>query len=249
MRSTTAADYQFIPRPVAAMAKDFPSGHLVVRHSHPRAQLLYAVEGLLSATTATGAWATPKGHALLIPPHVEHEVVMHGQVAVRTAYLTREAACVPEDGRCRVLKVSGLLHAALVALCEEPPIYDEAGRGGHLAALVIDEIARAPDAALALPLPQEPRLKALCRGLIEHPSGVADIEVFADRAGMSRRTCTRHFRDETGMSFGAWLRRMRAHAALAVAARGEPMRKAATAVGYRDPRALQSMMRRTMGPG
>src|SRR3712207_677244 len=122
MRSTQAADYQDVPRPVAVMAKDFASGSTTGRHSHPRAQLLYATAGLMIAATENGTWAVPAGHALLIPPEVIHEVTMHGEVAMRTAYLTAAALAVPPV--CHVLRVSALLDAALVALADEPVLYD-----------------------------------------------------------------------------------------------------------------------------
>src|SRR5260370_12697026 len=44
-RSTNRDDYQRVPRPVAAMAKDFPTGFVIAPHSHPRAQLIYAADG------------------------------------------------------------------------------------------------------------------------------------------------------------------------------------------------------------
>jgi hypothetical protein len=153
MRSLQADDYQDVPRPVAVMAKDFASGSTTGRHSHLRAQLLYATAGLMVATTENGTWVVPAGHALLIPPGVVHDVAMHGAVAMRTAYLTVTALAGPLSV-CRVLRVSALLDAALVALSDEPVLYDPAGRGGHLAALVLDELTRAPDTPFALPLPR-----------------------------------------------------------------------------------------------
>ena len=62
MRSTRADDYQDVPRPVAVMAKDFPAGATTGRHSHPRAQLLYATTRLMGATAEGGTWAVPAGH-------------------------------------------------------------------------------------------------------------------------------------------------------------------------------------------
>ena len=58
-RSTNREDYQRVPRPVAAMAKDFPSGHTIAPHRHARAQLVYAVAGVMRVTTARGAWIVP----------------------------------------------------------------------------------------------------------------------------------------------------------------------------------------------
>jgi AraC-like DNA-binding protein len=244
LRSTIAGDYQDVARPVAVMAKDFAPGAATGWHSHPRAQLLHATAGLMMASTARGTWVVPVGHALLIPPGLEHNIDMHGPVAMRTAYLSPEAVAAPLEC-CRVLWVTALLRAALLALAEEPALYDATGRGGHLAAIVLDEIARAPDASYALPMPGDARLRRMCRALIDDPSLDRDIDAWAIEVGMSRRSLTRRFRDETGLSFGAWRRRARLLAALARQANGETLRDIAPGVGYADPRALDEMMKRT----
>ncbi|PWC41911.1 helix-turn-helix transcriptional regulator [Azospirillum sp. TSO22-1] len=245
MRSTLADDYQDVPRLVAVMAKDFPPGAATGRHTHPRAQLLYATAGLMVATTEGGTWAVPTGHALLIPPGVMHDVAMHGAVSMRTAYLAPEALTAAPPA-CRVLRVSPLLDATLVALAGEPTLYDLAGRGGHLAALVLDEIARAPDTPFALPLPRDPRLRRLCRALIDDPGLDGGIDAWAEDVGMSRRTLTRRFRTETGLSFGAWRRRVRLLAALTRQAQGGALHEVTAAVGYSSPRAFRAMVQRTM---
>ena len=176
-----------------------------------------------------------------------HDVAMHGAVAMRTAYLAPEALATAPPA-CRVLRVSALLDAALVALADEPILYDLAGRGGHLAALVLDEIGRAPDTPLAPPLPRDPRLRRLCRALIDDPGLDGGIDAWAEEVGVSRRTLTRRFREEAGLSFGAWRRRVRLLEALTRQARGVALHEVTTAVGYGSPRAFRAMMRRTLGP-
>ena len=48
MRSIYAKDYQDIPRPVAAMTRDYEPGSGGRRHQHRRAQLLHAISGTMS---------------------------------------------------------------------------------------------------------------------------------------------------------------------------------------------------------
>jgi AraC-like DNA-binding protein len=247
MRSIRAEDYQEVPRAVAVMPKSFAAGSHTDRHFHPRAQLLYATAGLMMATAEDGTWVVPEGHALWIPPRLPHAVAMHGAVSMCSAYLAVEAlAGFPT--RARVIEVSPLLAAALVALTREPVLYDEAGRGGHLAALVLDEIARAPETKLTLPLPGDPRLRRVCLGLIGDPAAAFDLDAWAERAGLSRRTLTRGFRRETGMSFGQWRARARVVRALALAADGQAPRQVATAVGYRSIQALRGRTGKLVGP-
>ncbi|GJD76064.1 helix-turn-helix domain-containing protein [Methylobacterium goesingense] len=246
MRSIRAEDYQAVPRAVAVMPKTFTAGSRTDRHHHPRAQLLYATAGLMMATAEDGTWVVPEGHALWIPPGLPHAVVMHGDVAMCSAYLAVEAiAGFPV--RARVIEVSALLAAALVALTGEPVLYDEAGRGGHLAALVLDEIAKAPETRLTLPLPRDARLRRICLGLIDNPAFALDLDAWADQAGLSRRTLTRGFRRETGLSFGQWRARARVVRALALAADGRAPRQVATSVGYRSLQALRGRTEALIG--
>ena len=63
-RSTDPDDYQALPRPVAAMAKPFPSGFEIAPHEHARDQLLYAVAGVMRIETETEAWIVPPDRAV-----------------------------------------------------------------------------------------------------------------------------------------------------------------------------------------
>ena len=243
MRSIRAEDYQDVPRAVAVMPKNYAASSRIAPHSHPRAQLLYATAGLMMATAEDGTWVVPEGHALWIPPRLTHAVAMHGAVAMCSAYLSVEAVR-GFPTRARVIEVSALLAASLAALGAEPVLYDEAARGGHLAALVLDEIQRAPETKLTLPLPSDPRLRRVCLGLIEAPATAFDLDAWADRSGLSRRTLTRRFRRETGLTFGQWRARARVVRALALAADGWTPRQVAASVGYRS---IQALRERTKG--
>ena len=72
-RSTDPLDYQTVPRSVAAMAKGFPSGFHIARHSHTRDQLLWSVSGTMRVRTDTEAWIVPPDRAVYLPAAVEHE--------------------------------------------------------------------------------------------------------------------------------------------------------------------------------
>jgi AraC-like DNA-binding protein len=241
-RSTNASDYQEVERPVAVMAKDFASGEATSPHSHPRGQLLYAVKGIMVARTAEGAWIVPPRHALWIPPETVHATEMRAAVAMRTVYI-RDAEANAISTCCKVIAVSALLREAILALLEEPVLYCEEGRGGVLAKLIVGEIASAAAAEFELPLPADKRLAGICGALIENPSLAFDIDGWADRAGVSRRTLTRKFREETGLSFGVWRRRLRALSAAALMSEGAKPDVAARKSGYGSASALIAMMR------
>ncbi len=245
-RSTIAADYQDIARSVSIMAKDFQPGAQTGWHSHLRHQMLYAVSGLMTAQTERGSWIVPAGFALWIVCGTNHNIEMPGAVSMRTVYVSGDVPTdLPEE--CCVFDVSELLKATVLALLDEPLLYDIEGRGGHLEALLLDEVSRASATPFSLPMPRDARLARLCRTLADDPGVDLDLDAWADRIAMSRRTLTRHFRVQTGMSFAAWRRRLRLLEAAALCAQGESLSKVCARLGYQSLSSFRAMARREFG--
>src|SRR5438105_4317587 len=57
---------------VSGIAADFEHGHRLGRHRHRRAQLVYAVEGVMTVDTDAGLWVVPPLRALWVPAGVVH---------------------------------------------------------------------------------------------------------------------------------------------------------------------------------
>jgi AraC-like DNA-binding protein len=245
-RSLDPADYQRVPRPVAAMAKDFPDGHHIAPHSHERAQLIFAAEGVMMVTTPEGSWAVPPQRAVWMPAGVRHEIRMAGAVAMRTLYVRTDAAARLPGG-VRVIAVSSLLRELILRACALPVLYDESGPPARVIALILDEIAALPTLALDLPMPRDPRLGRICRALRADPGSPRTLEDWAHAAGASSRTLARLFSKETGSSFAAWRQQARLLAAVARLAAGQPITQIALDLGYESPSAFTAMFRRAFG--
>ena len=94
-RSTNPDDYQNVPRAVAAMAKEFPSGFEIAAHSHARDQLLYAITGVMRVRTDSEAWIVPPDRAVFLPAGTRHTVGIRGSLEMRTLYIANGAAGLP----------------------------------------------------------------------------------------------------------------------------------------------------------
>ncbi|MGH7122929.1 MAG: AraC family transcriptional regulator [Stellaceae bacterium] len=245
-RSTNRDDYQRVPRPVAAMAKDFPSGFLIAPHSHPRAQLIYAADGVMRVISPLGAWVVPPFRAVWIPAGIEHEVRMSGPVAMRTLYVDPRAA-PPALTACTVIEVAPLLRALILRAVEEPIEYDEHGAAGLVMVLILAELARATAVPLRIPLPSDARLGALCRALLDDPAEGATLDDWAERVGASARTLARLFQRETGMGFTQWRQQVRLAEAVGRLAKGDSVAEIADDLGYSSASAFTAMFRRTLG--
>jgi AraC-like DNA-binding protein/quercetin dioxygenase-like cupin family protein len=247
VRNTRVIHHEDTPRDVVITGNDYPPHCVLPRHAHKRGQLLYAATGVVTVITGEGSWVVPPRRALWIPAGVVHEVRMSGAAVCTLSAYVRDQACAQLPARCRVIGVSLLLHALLLDAVDLPAEYTLDGRDGRVMALLLDEIAAMPTLALNTPLPRDPRLARLCRALIGAPALEIDIDAMALKAGMSRRSFTRVFRQQTGMSFGAW----RQHACLLVALTrlggGESITQVAIDLGYSSASAFTAAFRRVLG--
>lgn len=235
-----------VDRPLAAFARDYADGEAVPRHMHDRAQLLYATRGVMRISTDAAAFVLPPGHALWMPAAEPHRVAIEGPVAMRALFLRADAAAAG-PGATTVLAVSPLLRELILAACAEPLEWDEAGRGGHLAALILDEIARAQALPFGVPEPRDARLVRVAAALRADPASPRRLEEWAEAAGASPRTLERLFLAETGMGFARWRQRLRLSEAAARLARGEAPARAAAAVGYASAPAFGAAFRAAFG--
>jgi AraC-like DNA-binding protein len=234
-----------VARPVVGVGNDYPPSFELAFHTHRRGQFLHATSGVLAVSTPQGAWVSPPQRAVWIPPGTPHAVRMIGHVSTRSAMI--DPAVGDFGACCRVVGVSPLLSALLAEAAELPLEYDEAGRDGLVMRLIVAEIARAPLIPLAVPFPQDAALAARCHAFLESPNVKSGVDEWAAALRLNRRSFTRAFRRETGMSFAEW----RQQACLAVALQrlvaGVSVTEVAIDLGYDSPASFSTMFRRVLG--
>jgi AraC-like DNA-binding protein len=135
----------------------------------------------------------------------------------------------------------------IVEATRMPIEYDEQGREGRIMRLIIDEIMASEAVPLHVPMPQHPRLARICSAVLADPAQNDALDDWADVAAMGRRTFTRAFRRETGMSFATWRQNVRLIEAMSRLAIGQSVTRVAFDVGYSSPSAFTAMFRRTFG--
>ncbi|WP_312166654.1 helix-turn-helix transcriptional regulator [Phenylobacterium sp.] len=240
------SDVEDTPRPVVAIANDYPPHFELEWHRHRRGQLLYAARGVVVVSTPQGAWVAPPERAVWTPPTVPHAVKMVGSVSTR-GILLDPGACPALGDASRVIEVSPLLRSLLLAASELPREYAPDGRDGLVIDLLLAELALAPVIPLAAPFPQSPALAAKCRAFLEAPSPHDTIDGWSAELGMGRRAFTRAFRRETGMSFAEWRQQACVLVALPRLAAGDQVTAIALDLGYESPAAFTTMFKRRLG--
>jgi AraC-like DNA-binding protein/quercetin dioxygenase-like cupin family protein len=227
-------------------ANFYPTGHMVPRHAHSRTQLLCAFAGVALVETARGRFMVPPGHALLIPPNLPHSVEMLSGMEMKSVYVTPTLATLVKE-RPLVLEVTDLARSLLL---EAVRLQDqvEGGRKTELVqTLLVEEILGLRERPLGLPFPADGRLAALCASFMSEPTPNARLDDWAEELAMSRRTFTRFFRQETGISFVTWRQQASVFACLPRLAEGISVTEVALEAGYESAAAFTTMFRRVLG--
>ena len=245
-RQSLIEAYEQADRAAVGFSMDYPSGLHTGMHSHPKAQLIYGISGVMRVETETAFFVLPPTKALFLPPDEPHSITMEGDVAMRELFIDRALAekVAPE---ARVMTVGPLLRELLIAICNEPVAWDEGSRAPHLVALILDEIGRAKTLFTRLPSIHEPRLLRVAQAIIDNPADARSLEDWAEICGASDRTLARLFLRETGMTFGQWRLQARLNAAFILLMTEGDIPRVAQKVGFSSHSAFGVAFRRTFG--
>src|ERR1700704_4807236 len=106
------------------VARHYRKGVRLDTHMHREAQLVYAAKGTMQVTTPKGRWLVPPDRAVWVPARLEHSIDVLADIEMRTLYF--DLAWLDREERSESLKtefvvrVSRLLHEAILALFEGP---------------------------------------------------------------------------------------------------------------------------------
>ncbi len=226
---------------IEGLATDYPAGTWIAPHSHDTHQIVHAASGVLRVVSEDAVWVVPPGRAIWMPADRVHAVRCQTETAMRTVYLDRNAPGLPSD--CAVWSISPLMREILIRMATVP----DDRNWPHLLALLLAEIAEIDALPLALPQPQDRRLRRLTEAVLAEPADPRPLKTWAKELGMSERSLIRKFASETGMTFREWRRQARLLAALERLAAKEPVTSAAFAVGYDNVSAFIEAFRDVFG--
>ncbi|HEX5052872.1 MAG TPA: helix-turn-helix transcriptional regulator [Planctomycetota bacterium] len=233
-------------RPVAVFALDFDRGASTGRHAHPFGQLVHAASGVMRVTSAAGTWIVPPQRAVWVPESIEHDVTMVTAVRMATVYVVGSALPRAPTTSC-VVEVSPLLRELILEALQLPRPYPLGGAEERLIAVLLDAMQFRDVLPLHLPMPSEPHTLAIATGLQRDPADSRTLAAWAKATGWSSRTLARAFRDETGLTFGAWRAQLRLLRALELLAQRKSVTDVALSLGYDSTSAFVNRFRRHLG--
>ncbi|WP_371322827.1 helix-turn-helix transcriptional regulator [Dechloromonas sp. ZY10] len=220
-----------LPRPLYGQQGSLPNQPIGSWHQHPWAQFSYAADGVLEVDLKSCRFVAPPRRGIWIPAGTVHRVRCAPGTGIRSLYLAAAAAPMAASD-ARVVEVSPLLREMICHFSTLPIAYDEGGADGRFAQVLLDQLAQAQAVDFAIPWPRTPLLRRWCRTLQAHPERATSLGELAASAGVSEKTLSRWFRQETGLGFRHWRQRVRLMAALPLLEAGASVTEVALACGY-----------------
>ncbi|MFM9926948.1 helix-turn-helix transcriptional regulator [Variovorax sp. H27-G14] len=216
-------------------------------HAHETGQLFALREGLQVIETPSGRWVQPPGWIGWIAPRCAHAAQSFGATTGWSLHIDAQAAVALPDGPhvFAVTPLVGGLVARLISLDASDALLEP--RRARLVGVLIDELAASGRQSLHLPMPHGKRLAAMAAALADEPALGDGIDDWAKRIGMARRTLTRRFAAETGLSFAQWRQQARLLKAVELLSLKEPVTTVALTVGYSSVSAFIEAFRKHFG--
>ncbi|AYN20911.1 AraC family transcriptional regulator [Alcaligenes aquatilis] len=211
-------------------------------HQHPWGQILYTHSGCITVTLDQQLCLLPPGRLIWIPALLPHQAQMSEQVDYRSVYL--DPAHYPElPPQVQLLAANDLLTAALdrIAQADLNENWDQPP-GLHVMLVLLDELQRATDQALFLPLPQDSRLRQIPLDTL--PPALNEL---ASYLGASEKTISRLFKRDTGLNYQQWRQQWRLLKAIEQLSTGGRVTRLASDLGFTSDSAFIAFFKEQTG--
>ncbi|HJV34916.1 helix-turn-helix transcriptional regulator [Geomonas sp.] len=232
--------------PVIPLSMEVSQAGCAAPHAHPRGQLIYASSGVMRVICRHDIWVVPPSQAVWVPPDMEHEVYFPGEVFLRNLFVD-PSFCQGLPTNCTVIKVSPLLKELILQAVKIGDSYRGESGEFRLMLVILDQLKEAEATPLHLPMGRDERLLRVMEELLKDPGDRRELEELAGLAGASARTLARLFVRETGLTYGAWKKRLLLQEAIDRLGRGDNVTRVAFDLGYQSLSAFIEMFRRSLG--
>lgn len=223
-------------------------------HIHPEGQFYFATQGLMIVETAAGNVIMPPGRLGWIPPMMPHGATVIGntksfapEISVGFTLYLLPSLCQQFPADPAVLTLSPLMRGILDRMHQWPKNESLTDQERRLLDVFIDEVQMARPEPFQLKMPVHRQLSVMARNIADNPASETSIEEWGNQLGMSSRTITRRFREETGMSVAEWRQIARIQKALELLSDGESVTSTAITLGYDSVSSFIALFKRLLG--
>ncbi|QHM93268.1 AraC family transcriptional regulator [Kosakonia sacchari] len=197
--------------------------HTTAWHQHASGQLFCIQRGMMIVKTEQAQWALTPATVGWFPAQMRHCAWSVGEVEGHSLQLNHDDA--PAFAGVWPADPFMMLLMERITQCDP-------SRQASLLAVMMEEIRVAPGAPLQLTLPQDRRAKRVAELLLSEPHHAANQVQLAKLFGLSVRTLSRLFSEQTGLSFSQWRQQAKVLASMAHLLRGVSVSETAERCGY-----------------
>lgn len=216
-------------------------------HRHPHGEIYVVQAGHLVSASGDARWLIPAGQAYWLPPGTPHGGTLCGAYGIRV-YLAAEIALEFCPASPTAFSATPLLEALMDRWSSEAASgLPDRPIDRHRVAVLSEEIARSMTRPLILPMPSHAVMRTVVSDWATKCEERLSLDELADRCRMSRRTFTRQFRVETGLSPGAWMQSARILRGCDLMASGMAVTETAYMLGYESPSSFFNLCRKMTG--
>ncbi|MFM2481558.1 helix-turn-helix domain-containing protein [Celerinatantimonas sp. YJH-8] len=241
-------DFNALPRPVFARNEQWgEQGSTTDWHLHQWGQFSYAIAGVLTVLTEQSRFVAPPQFAIWVPAGIRHQVVSNSATLMRSLYIDPNWLADDIWMHSQVVEVTPLVRELIQQFSQQSPLWDEKSAEQRLAMVLVDQIRQLEAARMQLPMPVDRRLLQLCQFLRNQPDSRVTMAQLACQFGISSRSISRLFVEQTGLSFRQWRQRLRLFHALDLLEQKQSVTEVAFACGYESLSAFVSAFRQLFG--
>lgn len=217
-----------------------------VSHAHPRAQLIYATNGVMNVVVENQIWVVNPLQGLWIPGEIEHQVSFQKDVNLYSVFIDPSfTAELPSTTFS--FDISVFLKQLLFKIIsfESSDVISASQR--RIMDVFLDELALIQPSATFLPTSNHSVLSKVVQLLLNDVAGKYTIDYYAEISCMSSRTLSRLFIKELGMNFSDWRIRLKLLEAIKRLGEKQSVKEIAFDLGYETTSAFIFMFKKHLG--
>lgn len=178
--------------------------HQTNTHIHLMGQLYLLKSGIISCYAKDKRWLITNCCIGWIPAMTKHNATSWGKIRGWNLYLP-QSWCHSLPKHTCLLQYNELISALIARIVTFSDIRKFTEAQKRIIQVLIDEIKQCQSInSLLLPFPTDPRLINITQAIWHDPTNTRTQAEWANWAGISVRSLSRHFMYETGMTFSRW---------------------------------------------
>ncbi|MDO6837137.1 helix-turn-helix transcriptional regulator [Pseudoalteromonas carrageenovora] len=238
-------NYEHMVQPIIAKVDTGQGSKEYPLHTHPKGQLILALDGYVTCEAANKMWMVPTHSAIWVPANTCHSNRASDNANLCFVFIDANLKGMPTH-TC-TLAITSLVKSLMLKLASENQAYSEGDKTARLAQVLFDLLIEMPAQPLDFALSKHVVIQTMSRELIEHPNNRKTLAQWAVQFALTERTLARLIKKQTGMTFGKWRTQLHIITALQALSDGQSVQQVSELLGYESVSAFITMFKKVMG--